>query len=95
MFSVFGNYDYLVDHDVIAVLTVDVIIVDIADSVIFEADQLLAGEGVNEVELVVRVFECDHACQDAPGIAAVGGGELACVQDQVGGFIVSGEEKFA
>ena len=87
--SGFRYDDGLVDDDVVAVFEVEVVVVEVVDLVIVGAKKLCAGEGVYQALFAVGVFDGNDALGDVVKVAACCR-EFACVEDEVGSFVVFG-----
>ena len=84
--------DGLVDDDVVAVFEVEVVVVEVVDLVVVGAEELCAGEGVYKALFAVGVFDGNDALGDVVEVAACCR-EFACVEDEVGSFVVFGVDE--
>ena len=88
-----GNNNNLINNDFIAVLGVEVVAIDVVDLIVLEAEQLLAGEGVDGRVFVIVVLERDDAPSDVVEVAVIRRNELARVEHEIVSVVILGEDQ--
>ena len=88
-----GNDNDLINNDFIAVLGVEVVAIDVVDLIVLEAEQFLAGEGVDGGVFVIVVLERDDAPPDVVEVAVIRRNELARVEHEIVSVVILGEDQ--